>query len=197
MRTSPTVLLLVHDANEREVLTRRLTEVAVIPIAVHADTAIDALDAYAPVAAVSRRGTRLHSTGHFSRGDVRPPRAVVDAVAATPRGRARCGYPAPSGGAAGVLDAPYVGPARRLRRSRQRPSRRCVRRATTWRRIRRFLTPYPHIHVTDAKPVPITMFGLEYSCANALQTAHRRVGATLLNVSATRVEAPCIPIRPV
>jgi len=52
MRTSPTVLLLVHDANEREVLTRRLTEVAVIPIAVHADTAIDALDAYAPVAAV-------------------------------------------------------------------------------------------------------------------------------------------------
>jgi hypothetical protein len=52
MQTSPTVLLLVHDANERELLTRRLTEVAAIPIAVHADTAIDALDAYRPVAAV-------------------------------------------------------------------------------------------------------------------------------------------------
>jgi hypothetical protein len=52
MQHSPTVLLLVHDASEREVLTRRLTEVAAIPIAVHADTAIDALKAYRPVAAV-------------------------------------------------------------------------------------------------------------------------------------------------
>ena len=52
MQPSPTVLLLVHDANERELLTRRLTEVAAIPIAVHADTAIDALQAFRPVAAV-------------------------------------------------------------------------------------------------------------------------------------------------
>jgi hypothetical protein len=52
VQPSPTVLLLVHDANEREVLTRRITEVAAIPIAVHADTAIDALEAYKPVAAV-------------------------------------------------------------------------------------------------------------------------------------------------
>jgi hypothetical protein len=52
MQRSPTVLLLVHDANERELLTRRLTEVAAIPIAVHADTAIDALEAFRPVAAV-------------------------------------------------------------------------------------------------------------------------------------------------
>ena len=52
MQPSPTVLLLVHDANEREVLTRRLTDVAAIPITVHADTAIDALEAYRPVAAV-------------------------------------------------------------------------------------------------------------------------------------------------
>src|SRR5690349_9302996 len=52
MQPSPTVLLLVHDANEREVLTRRLTEVAAIAIAVHADTAIDALEAFRPVAAV-------------------------------------------------------------------------------------------------------------------------------------------------
>jgi len=44
MRHSPAVLLLVHDAREREVLTRRLTEVAAIPIAVHADTAVDAVD---------------------------------------------------------------------------------------------------------------------------------------------------------
>jgi len=44
--------LLVHDAGEREVLTRRLAEVAAIPITVHADTAIDALEAYKPVAAV-------------------------------------------------------------------------------------------------------------------------------------------------
>ena len=52
MQHSPTVLLLVHDANEREVLSRRLTEVAAIPITVHADTAIDALEAFRPVAAV-------------------------------------------------------------------------------------------------------------------------------------------------
>ena len=52
MQHSPTVLLLVHDATEREVLTRRLTEVAAIPIVVHADTALDALEAYKPVAAV-------------------------------------------------------------------------------------------------------------------------------------------------
>ena len=52
MQHSPTVLLLVHDAHEREVLTRRLTQVAAIPIAVHADTAIDALEAFKPVAAV-------------------------------------------------------------------------------------------------------------------------------------------------
>src|ERR1044071_5991861 len=52
MQPSPTVLLLVHDAGERELLTRRITEVAAIPIAVHADTALDALEAYKPVAAV-------------------------------------------------------------------------------------------------------------------------------------------------
>jgi hypothetical protein len=52
LQHSPTVLLLVHDASEREVLSRRLTEVAAIPIAVHADTVIDALQAYKPVAAV-------------------------------------------------------------------------------------------------------------------------------------------------
>ena len=52
MRHSPAVLLLVHDARERAVLTKRLTEVAAIPIAVHADTAVDAVEAYRPVAAV-------------------------------------------------------------------------------------------------------------------------------------------------
>ena len=52
MQHGPTVLLLVHDAAERESLTRRSTEVAAIPIAVHADTAVDAVEAYRPVAAV-------------------------------------------------------------------------------------------------------------------------------------------------
>ena len=52
MQPSPTVLLLIHDAGEREVVTRRLADVAAIPITVHADTAIDALEAYKPVAAV-------------------------------------------------------------------------------------------------------------------------------------------------
>ena len=49
MQQSPTVLLLIHDAGEREAVTRRLALVAAIPITVHADTAIEA---YKPVAAV-------------------------------------------------------------------------------------------------------------------------------------------------
>ena len=52
MQRSPTVLLLIHDAGEREAVTRRLALVAAIPITVHADNAIDALEAYKPVAAV-------------------------------------------------------------------------------------------------------------------------------------------------
>jgi hypothetical protein len=52
MEHSPTVLLLVHNAAERNAVSRKLTDMAAVPIIVHADCAVDAVEAYRPVAAV-------------------------------------------------------------------------------------------------------------------------------------------------
>jgi len=52
MRQNSTVLLLVHNADEREAVSRRLADLDVTPIVVHADRAVDAVERYCPIAAV-------------------------------------------------------------------------------------------------------------------------------------------------
>jgi hypothetical protein len=52
MRENSTVLLLVHNAVEREAVSRRLADLDVTPIVVHADRAVEAVERYCPIAAV-------------------------------------------------------------------------------------------------------------------------------------------------
>ena len=49
MRDTPTVLVLVANADRREVLRRRLMGLDVRPIAVHAELAADAVEQYQPI----------------------------------------------------------------------------------------------------------------------------------------------------
>jgi hypothetical protein len=48
----PTVLLLMHDPEQRDIVRRRLLEMDVTPIAVIADSAIEAIAEFRPITAV-------------------------------------------------------------------------------------------------------------------------------------------------
>jgi hypothetical protein len=52
MSDAPAVLVLVANADQREIVRRRLMTLDVRPIAVHADRAADAVERYQPIAAL-------------------------------------------------------------------------------------------------------------------------------------------------
>jgi hypothetical protein len=55
MTDSPVVLLLVRNADEREIVRRRLIELEVTPIVVRAGRAVAAIEEFHPIAAVMDR----------------------------------------------------------------------------------------------------------------------------------------------